>query len=134
MYLIDTSVWINFLRQRNTIGSKLFEKILAQEARYGLTGLIFQEVLQGAATEKDYKKLQAYLGSQVFYQPKDPINSYQLAADIFFKARKKGNTIRSSVDCLIAQIAIEQHLVLIHDDKDYETIANIMPKLRCNEC
>jgi predicted nucleic acid-binding protein len=51
------------------------------------------------------------------------------AARIYSRCRKAGFTIRSTIDCLIAQIAIEQELPLLHSDRDFDQIAAIVPEL-----
>jgi len=52
------------------------------------------------------------------------------AARIYGACRAAGVTIRSSVDCLIARIAIEHDLALLHDDRDFEDIARVVSELR----
>jgi len=89
MYLIDTSVWIDFLRGRESQAQTLFATILDQKAPFGMTPVIFQEVLQGAKTKADYEKLDEYLGTQRFYISDDPVNAARHAALIHFKCRKK---------------------------------------------
>ena len=127
MYLIDTSVWIDFFRNRPTHGVKLFNQILDGGFAYGINALIYQEVLQGASSPKDFHKLKDYLSTQRFFHFNDPIKSHENAAHIFFACRQKGITIRSTIDCLIAQTAIENKLILLHSDKDYERIAQVVP-------
>src|SRR3990167_4035862 len=105
MYLVDTSIWIDFFRGKSNPQTLFFKKIITADFMFGLTGIIYQEVLQGAATEKDFQKIQQYLSKLVFYTVSDPVKSYETAALLYFKARKKGITIRSTIDCLIAQIA-----------------------------
>jgi hypothetical protein len=57
----------------------------------------------------------------------DPVESFAQAAKIYFQCRRKGITVRSTIDCLIAQTAIEHNLLLLHDDRDYEGIASVIP-------
>jgi predicted nucleic acid-binding protein len=45
------------------------------------------------------------------------------SAKLFFDLRKKGVTIRKSTDCLIAQIAIDNNALLVHNDSDFDLIA-----------
>ncbi|MCH9644829.1 MAG: PIN domain nuclease [Gammaproteobacteria bacterium] len=130
MYLIDTSVWIDFLKQKKTHQVKYFQKILDEGMHFGLTSIIYQEVLQGAATSHDFNMLDKFLSTQKVYKPKHPIESYRLAGKIYFDCRKKGYTIRSTIDCLIAQIAIENNTTLLHNDNDYTYIQKIRPKLK----
>mgnify|MGYP001825603953 FL=1 len=89
--------------------------------------MIYQEVLQGAKSEKEYAGLKKYLSSQRFFHPQDPIETFAKAARIYFRCRKKGVTVRSTVDCMIAQIAIENELLLLHNDKDFEAMAAVAP-------
>ena len=65
-----------------------------------------------------------------FYHPKDPTDTYAQAAYLYFSCRRKGITIRSTIDCLIAQTAIDNDLILLHSDKDFERIAAVVPNLK----
>lgn len=96
---------------------------------FGITGVIYQEVLQGAASEAKFDYLAEYLGSQTFYDPLEPVDSYREAALIYFRCRREGVTIRSAIDCLIARVAIEHGLMLLHDDRDFERMAGVVPDL-----
>ena len=130
MYLVDTSVWINFLRANPTPEVELLKNLLLHNQPTGLTSLIFQELLQGSNSVEKFVQFRDYFGSQRFYHPIDNITSYESAAKIYFKCRKKGITIRSTVDCLIAQICIDHNLTLLHCDRDFNKIAEIEPKLK----
>lgn len=127
MILVDTSVLISFFKGESNPAVQAFRSVLTQNIPFGINSLIFQEVLQGSKTEKEYRQLKKYLGTQRFYQPKHPVDSFDAAARIYFKCRKKGITIRSSFDCLIAQIAIENNLLLLHEDKDFISISTVAP-------
>lgn len=130
MYLIDTSIWIDYFRGKQNAGIQFFEEILDSKISYGITGLIYQEILQGANSLVDYKKLTTYLGTQYFYHPKHPIHTYESAAKLYFDCRRKGITLRSSIDCLIARLAMEHGLTLVHNDKDYTHIQEVEPGLK----
>lgn len=125
MVLVDTSVLIDYLRGSKNSASDKFQFILDSDVPFGITSLIYQELLQGAKTEKEFSELKNYLGTQVFYEVKDTKTSSENAAKIYFKSRKKGQQISSTIDCLIAQTAIENDLVLLHNDKDFEKIAAV---------
>jgi predicted nucleic acid-binding protein len=132
MYLIDTSVLIPYLQNTKNDGVTYFEKILDHDIPYGITGIIYQEVLQGIRYNKIFEDTAAQLQSLKFYHP-HPIQTYYSAAHIYRNCRKKGITIRSSIDCIVAQIAIENNLILIHADKDYIGIKKCCPDLRLYE-
>jgi hypothetical protein len=100
---------------------------LQQGIPFGINSFIYQEVLQGAKSEKEYRLLKKYLETQRFYYPKDPVESFARAARIYFDCRRKGVTIRSTIDCIIAQTAIEHDLFLLHNDSDYDAMASVIP-------
>lgn len=131
MYLIDTSVWIDSLRQVDNPAVRVFRELILNGKPFGVTGVIFQEVLQGARDRTGFERLRTELGSLTFHHPRDPIGTYAAAADLYRRCREQGVTIRSTLDCLIATIAIEHDLVLIHNDRDFDHIASICPQLKC---
>jgi hypothetical protein len=122
MVLVDTSVFINFFRGKNTKGARALEQLT--EGGFCITPTIMQELLQGARDDAEFETLLSYLGTQLFCYPMDPLGTYEEAARIYLEARKRGFTIRSTIDCLIAQIAIEHKIPLLHEDKDFEQIAS----------
>lgn len=96
-------------------------------APFLLPAVCYQEVLQGARDEKEWKLLQEYLGSQNLIAPQDATLTRQAAARIYFDCRRKGLTIRSSMDCYIAQLTLEENGTLLHDDDDFDWIAKVRP-------
>lgn len=130
MFLIDTSIWIDYLRGKHNPMVDFFIEIMSRNFPYCITGIIYQEILQGAASDKDLKQLILYLETQNFFHLKDPVLSYQSAAKIYLEGRRQGITIRNSIDCLIAQVAIEHDLTLLHNDRDYLQINKVVPKLK----
>ena len=125
MILVDTSVLIDFFRDISNPKSEKFHEILVNQIPFGITSLIYQEILQGAKDESEFDKLKEYLGCQKFYYPEDDIHSYEEAAKMYYSLRKKGITVRSAIDCLIVQIAKENNLSLLHNDKDYDKLVEI---------
>jgi predicted nucleic acid-binding protein len=130
LYLVDTSVWIDYLRQEDTEGVRFFEEILDLGYPFGITPEIYQEVLQGAASEESFERLAEYLGTQRFFRLKDGVESHREAARLYFRCRRSGVTVRSTIDCIIARISIEHGLLLLHNDKDFMNMAGIVPGLR----
>ena len=127
MILVDTSVLIQFLKGVDSKNSRKFGIVLQRGIPFGINSLIFQELLQGAGSEKEYLTLKKYLETQRFYHLKDPIDSFAEAAKIYLDCRKKGITIRSTIDCLIAQTALENNLLLLHEDSDFDLMAKVIP-------
>jgi predicted nucleic acid-binding protein len=127
MILVDTSVLIDFLKGFQTEGRDKFEVVLHRKIPFGITSFILQEVLQGAASEKEFLLLKKYLLSQKFYHPKDPVDSFARAARIYMDCRKQGITIRSTIDCIIVQTALEHDLFILHNDNDFNAMAKVVP-------
>ena len=129
MILVDTSVWIDFLQEKKTAQTTRLDEILELKMPFGITGQIYQEVLQGASSEKDFNALKEYFETFRVYAPSHEKDSYLKAAEMFFLCQRKGITIRSTADCLIAQVAREHHLKLFHNDKDFDNIAKVIKDL-----
>ena len=127
MILVDTSVLIHFFKGVDSESSRRFRMVLQRGIPFGINSLIFQEVLQGAGSEKEYLTLKKYLETQRFYHLREPIESFAKAAKIYLDCRKKGITIRSTIDCLIAQTALENDLLLLHEDSDFDLMAKVIP-------
>ena len=127
MILVDTSVLIDFFKGVVSESAQKFRIVLQKGIPFGINSLIFQEVLQGAGSEKEYFTLKRYLETQRFYHLREPIDSSAKAAKIYLDCRKKGITIRSTIDCLIAQTALENDLLLLHEDSDFDLMAKVIP-------
>ena len=127
--MVDSSVWIDYLGGADTEATRRFAEVLDLGSPVGLTGFVYQEVVQGVSSAREFEQTSEYLGSQTFYHPQDPVGSYLEAARIYFDCRRAGITIRSSTACLIARVCIEHDLLLLHDDRDFEKMAGVVPGL-----
>ena len=95
---------------------------------FRIPAICCQEVLQGVKNEREWRKLSDYLGTQEMLEPSaDSWTTHQAAARIFFDCRRKGLTIRSTIDCLIAEAVLQLGDVLLHDDEDFEHIRRVRP-------
>ena len=130
MYLVDTSVWVDFLRGSGTPQVMALKGLLGGDDIVGVAPIILQEVLQGADSDERFEKWRKYFAGLCCYAPADPVASSIAAARLYQACRRTGKTPRSSNDCLIAHIAIEHELVLLHCDRDFTAIATIALKLR----
>lgn len=129
MFLVDTSVWIDYLRGNPTASVAKLQDILDEGRPFGITSLILQEILQGTDSEASFARLETYLRTQIFFHPPDPVSTHVEAARIYSRCRRAGVTIRSTIDCLVAQTAIEHGLLLLHSDRDFDRIASVVPEL-----
>lgn len=126
MVLIDTSVLIDFFRGKKSKPSEQFRDILVNNIPFGITSFIYQELLQGAKTQKEFNKLKMYLETQKFYMPQNIPQPYEETALIFFELRKRGITVKNTIDCLIVQIALEHNLFLLHNDRDFDKFSKVV--------
>ena len=133
MVLVDTSVWIDFLRGTSTVQVATLEALLEGEDLVGTAPIILQEVLQGADSPARFEQWRREFSGLMCYLPLDPIDTHVEAARLYAACRRAGKTPRSSNDCLIARIAVEHDLMLLEDDRDFEAIAIVEKGLRLLE-
>ena len=130
MYLVDTSVWIDYLRGRAGPHIDFLRDLLENPLAVVITHSIYLEILRGARDEASFDRLREYFGGQRFATLEDPLTSHEAAARIYLDCRRRGVTVRSGFDCLIAQSAIEADLTVLHHDRDFGRIAAVVPALR----
>jgi predicted nucleic acid-binding protein len=133
MILVDTSVLIDYLKGIDNRAVAAFDKILENGMSYGINEFIYLEVLQGARTAIEYRKLLEYFETIPFYTLNRGKESYERAAHLNFACRRSGVTVRSTIDLLIAQTAIENNLFLLHNDSDFTNMAKAIKELKIFE-
>ena len=121
MVLVDTTVWIDFFADRNESHVGKLQKLIEMEEDLSLCGVIMTEILQGIRSDKDFFKTKEYLDDLIFLPMRH--GAFVRAAKIYRSLRKKGLTIRKPVDCMIASVAIEYDIQLLHNDRDFTHIA-----------
>ena len=122
MILVDTSVWIDFLRGADTSQRRTLHQLIEGEEDICLTGIILTEILQGIRDDKEHGEVRHYLLEFPIYNP-EGTSTYITAAAIYRNCARQGRSVRKTVDCLIAAIAIENDFMLLHNDRDFEAIA-----------
>ena len=133
MILIDTSVLVDYLKGINNKGTKSLDYIIDTGIPYGINDYIYQEILQGSRTYEEFQKLKEYLETIPFYYLQFGKESFEKAALLNFTCRRAGITIRSTIDLLIAETAIENNLYLLQNDKDFQNLSEIIPELKLYE-
>ena len=121
MILIDTSAWIEFLR--NPLSPYFVEVTKLLGTRSAIGDPIRMEILAGARDEHHLHSLKRLLS-----RPKriETISiDYENAAEIYRAGRKIGLTVRSQIDCLIAAVAIRIDAPVLHADHDFDLISKI---------
>lgn len=129
MLLVDSTVWIDWLRGNDTDAVRFVQSRESQE-ELALTQMIYLEVLQGVTSQRQLEATRRVLGAQTLVQPLEPVTTFEDAAQLYRGARQQGFTIRKSTDCLIAAIALEQNALLVHNDRDFLALQKADARLR----
>lgn len=119
MVLIDTSAWIEFLRDTGSPACRQVDELLDQEI--AICDPIRMEVLAGARDESHLLNLRRLLARAVVI-PMRPTD-YEDAAALYRRCRRQGATVRKLIDCLIAAVAIRAGTPILHHDADFNTLA-----------
>lgn len=119
MIVVDTSAWIEFLRDTGSIVCEAVDELLAGDI--AICDAISMEVLAGARDERHLDDLRRLLAraSLVRITPVD----YDEAAALYRSCRRRGETVRKLIDCLIAATAIRVGAPILHADADFSTLA-----------
>lgn len=119
MILVDTSAWVEFLRNTRSPACHKVDSLLAGDL--ATCDPIRMEVLAGARSERHLRDLRGLLARCVAL-PTEP-TEYEDAAAIYRACRANGETVRRMVDCLIAAVAIRAGTPVLHADADFDVIA-----------
>ena len=127
MILVDTSVWIEILKDKTGRKARGFKRTIGDEP-YVLSRFNQLELLQSAKNKKEWDLLDTYLSTQIYLETSD--NTWSAAARIYFDLMRKGLAVHSPIDCCIAQLAIENGAILLHRDNDFVNIAKVCPLMQ----
>jgi predicted nucleic acid-binding protein len=117
--LIDTSAWIEFLRDTGSTVCNRVDELLEDEI--AVCDPIRMEVLAGARDDQHLHRLRGLLARAIVLST-GPLN-YDQAAAIYRHCRREGETVRKLMDCLIAAIAISADVAVLHRDSDFDIVA-----------
>jgi predicted nucleic acid-binding protein len=116
--LIDTSAWVEFLRDTGSSTCVRVDEILATDV--ATCDPVRMEVLAGARDEAHLRDLRGLLGRATVLST-EPVD-YEEAAAIYRGCRRQGETVRKLIDCLIAATAMRHVVSVLHSDSDFEVI------------
>jgi predicted nucleic acid-binding protein len=117
MVLVDTSVFIDFFHGKANHKTKQLKELILSEENIAICGLVYQEVLQGIKSDKDYKNIKSILDEFILIP--FPESYYLKSSGLYRKLRKKGVTIRKSIDVMISVLCIENNIPLLQNDIDF---------------
>lgn len=118
MLVVDTSVWVDYFNGIETSQTSYLHKI-ADQFPIIVGDLILAEVLQGFRNDPDFEIVRRTLARFTQAEMVNPVLAVQSARNYRF-LRKKGVTVRKTIDSLIATFCIENEHELLHNDSDYD--------------
>ena len=121
MVLVDTTVWIDFFGDQPLPHVAALQRLIEDDEDLCVCGVILAEVLQGIRADADYRRTKDYFESLILMPMRR--TTYEMSAELYRSLRKKGITIRKPIDCMIAAVAIEHDLPLLHNDRDFDGIS-----------
>ena len=119
MILLDTSAWVEFLRDTGSPTCQRVDELL--EGDIATCHPIRMEVLAGARDDRHLNDLRRLLARASIV----PVGAmdYEEAAALHRVCRRRGETVRKLIDCLVGAVAIRADVPLLHADADYEVLA-----------
>ena len=122
MIAVDTSVWLDYLRVASTPQAKWLGQELRSGRNIAITDIVYMELLQGVRRDRKTQALRRTLLQCTILGVRG-LADFDVAARIYRHVRRNGHTPRSSADCLIAAVCIREDVPLLHDDADFDRIA-----------
>jgi predicted nucleic acid-binding protein len=119
--IVDTTVWIDFFRGKNTPETEMLQHMLNAGEDICICGVILTEVLQGTREDADYKAVASRFEAFLFLPMHH--SAFVDSAQLYRALRRKGITVRNAVDCMIAAVAIEHDIPILHHDRDFDPLA-----------
>ena len=117
MIVVDTGVWIDYLNGSDNWHTEKLDEALTQGV-VAIGDVIFLEILQGIRKDDEFRKTKMRL---------EMLDRYEMfghrmvdkCAENYRRLRKKGITVRSTMDVIIATFCIENNFSLLFRDKDF---------------
>jgi len=121
LILVDSSVWVDFFSPSPGRAGAELRRMIQEADPFALTGAVVAEVLQGLT--RDSERIEQYLAQWEMLEPRG-FATYREAAVIYRTARVKGIAL-TTIDTLIAAIALEHRASVFTLDQDFSRIARI---------
>lgn len=117
MILVDSSVWIDYFNGKISRQTDWLDHAMGQEVI--ITGdIILTEVLQGFKNDGDFERTRDLLLNFQFMDMLGPNLAIESAKN-YRMLRRKGVTVRKTIDVMIATFCIHHNIALLHDDRDF---------------
>jgi predicted nucleic acid-binding protein len=124
MIAVDSSVWIDVIRGRDSLRVRSLRAWENSGEVIALTDVVYMELLRGAPSTADLEEPRR-LALQAPILRMTQLSDFEHAADLYRRARAAGLTVRNVSDCMIAAVCIREGVPLLHDDADFDRLADV---------
>lgn len=122
--LVDTSAWIEYLRGTNSAHNVYLREAILGDTPLAWTEPVLYELTAGARSPQRAEELRALLLRGPFLAV-DALQDWEAAALLYRSVRSRGLTVRSSIDCLLAAVALRTGSPVLARDRDFEALAQV---------
>ena len=122
MTLIESSAWIEFLRDTGSPACSRVRQLLVNGSRdVAICDAVRMEILAGANDDLQRKRVLSLWDEVTLLTIES--SDYDRAAELYLRCRRGGETVRNLIDCLIAAVAIRSGIPVLHNDRDFDVLA-----------
>jgi len=115
---------IDFLEARASPFDRHLAELVERDAPLALVDIIYCEILQGIRDDLGYDRVRRNLLAHPILRPRG-LETFETAANLHRRARRRGLTVRRSVDCVIAATCLETGAEIYHNDRDFDALATV---------
>ena len=119
--LVDTSAWIEFLNEQGSETGRRVRELVEGDDEICTCGVVVAELLQGLRSDRSRRQVEEMLGQMTFLEAAGLL-PYVRAAALYRSLRRRGVTVRSTIDCLVAVLAEENGCAVLARDRDLTAI------------
>jgi predicted nucleic acid-binding protein len=126
--LVDSSVWIDYFnrpRGGDSVQVRALDRLIEFNMDLALCGPVRMEVLQGVRFAEQLPQIEQAWSPLLHYPTEE--HHFDQSAALYRSLRQRGITIRRSMDCLIASLALDHGLLLLAQDRDFRLMAQYCP-------
>lgn len=118
MIVVDSSVWIDYLRGKQTRQVTILDDLLGVEA-LAIGDLMLAEILQGIDSDREFNRTRKMLTAFTLLEICDKQVAIEAAMN-YRRLRKLGITVRKTIDAIIATRCIQEDHALLYSDQDFD--------------
>ena len=124
MMVVDTSAWVEYLRATGSKSDDAITRAIHAGDELAVLDVVRLELLAGTGSEARADELRRFLARFTAVPAASPAD-HEHAADLYRKARRAGETVRSLLDCLVAAAALRLDAPVLARDRDFAVLGGV---------